>query len=137
MESTFNAAPAPAGTSLGRWLAGAQQLKDTLTIVGLNFMLLFGLLIFGLPIPGLILYALRWRLVRGKATRPQALRIWSLSLGHELLCALLFFSQEIQQELGSYASWIGSGYLLGAAISAVSLAEAESWNTEAEATLAP
>lgn len=135
MENTDKALSGPISTSLGRWLAGAQQLKDTLTILGLNVLLLFGLLLLGLPIPGLVLYALRWRLARGKATQNRALWIWGLSVVHELLCAVLFFSQEVHQELGSYASWIGSGYLLGAALSAVGFAEAESWRTEVGETL--
>jgi hypothetical protein len=72
MEINHTPAASAEISALGRWLAGAQQLKDTVTIVSMNFVLLFGLLIFGLPIPGLVLYFLRWRMVRGRGTRAGA-----------------------------------------------------------------
>ena len=108
---------------LGRWLAGAQQLKDTLTIVGMNIVLLFGLLFFGLPLPGLVLYALRWRLMRGKATRANAIWLWALGLLHELLCVALFASTDVRSELHEMAEYLTYGYALGAFISLAGLFE--------------
>jgi hypothetical protein len=121
MESNPSPAAAAEISSLGRWLAGAQQLKDTITIVGMNFMLLFGLLFFGLPIPGLILYWLRWRLVRGQGGRNYALRLWGFSFLHEILCAALFASTDMHAELHEVAEYLTVGYLLGAAFSAAGL----------------
>jgi hypothetical protein len=109
---------------LGRWLAGAQQLKDTLTIIGLNFLLLFALLFFGLPIPGLILYFLRWRLARGLGSYNRAIVLWALSALHELLCVLLFQSVEMKTELHAAADWLSFGYTFGLVISLAALAEA-------------
>ena len=109
---------------LGRWLAGAQQLKDTLTILGMNIMLLFALLFFGLPIPGLILYFLRWRLARGVGSYSRALVLWGLSAVHELLCILLFQSAEIQTELHEVAYWLSFGYTIGLLLSSAGFAEA-------------
>jgi hypothetical protein len=112
----------PAGPAhisvLGVWLARAQQLKDTVTILGMNFMLLFGLLMFGLPIPGLVLYFLRWRLTRGKARRAYAALLWALGLGHELL---LFASTDAHAELHDMADYLTLGYTLGAGISVAGL----------------
>lgn len=114
-------------TSLGRWLAAIQQTKDTVTIVLMNILLLFGLM-FGVAIPGLILYFLRWRLVREKGSRKGAATIWALSCLHELLCAILFLSSSNQSELGD-TSLIGCGYVLGMLISAAGFLVATT-NTE-------
>lgn len=108
---------APAGV----WLARAQQLKDTLTILSLNVLLLFGLMAFGLPVPGLVLYGLRWRLARGRGSRSFAAVLWGLGLGHEVLCALLFSSADMHSELHEMATWLTWGYALGAVISAAGL----------------
>ncbi|RYU79729.1 hypothetical protein [Hymenobacter persicinus] len=118
MEINRSTAPEAEITALGRWLAGAQQLKDTITILGMNFLLLFGLLVFGLPIPGLVLYFLRWRLVRGKGSRAYATRLWACSLVHEVLCAALFASTELRAELHELADYLCLGYALGALLSA-------------------
>lgn len=107
----------PSGIStLERWLAAIQQLKDTVTIGLMNILLLFGLM-FGIAIPGLVLYFLRWRLVRGKGSRGSAAVIWALGCLHELLCAVLFLSSSNQSELGDM-SLIGYGYVLGVVVSA-------------------
>jgi len=108
---------APAGV----WLARAQQLKDTLTILSLNVLLLFGLMMLGLPVPGLVLYGLRWRLARGRGSRSFALTLWGLGLGHEVLCALLFSSADLHNELHEMATWLTWGYSLGALLSAAGL----------------
>ncbi|MCB2407396.1 hypothetical protein [Hymenobacter lucidus] len=108
---------------LGRWLAGAQQLKDTLTILGMNIVLLFGFLFFGLPLPGLVLYGLRWRLARGTASRVNAIWLWALGLLHEVVCAALFASADVRSELHEMAEYLTYGYALGAFISLVGLIE--------------
>ena len=114
-------------TRLGRGVAIAQQLKDTLIILGMNFMLLFGILFYGIAVPGLVLYALRWRLVRGKSSPRRALAVWSFTFVHEVLCVLLFQSADMQSELMNGAAQLLSfGYLLGVGFSLVGLAEAVS-----------
>jgi len=109
---------------LGRWLAVVQQLKDTLTIVGLNFLLVIALFFYGLPIPGLVLYFLRWRLASGKGSYHRALVLWCLGAAHELLCMLLFQSADMKGELHDWADWLSFGYTLGLIISLAGFAEA-------------
>lgn len=117
--------PAPLPISrLGRWLAVAQQIKDTLTIVGLNLLLLFALLFYGLPIPGLVLYCLRWRLARGVGSYQRAVILWGLSAVHEFLCMLLFQSTEMKAELHEWSEWLSFGYTLGLLLSLTGFAEA-------------
>lgn len=109
---------------LARWLAGAQQLKDTLTILGLNFMLVFALFFYGLPIPGLVLYFLRWRLASGRGSYQRAVVLWALSAVHEFLCMLLFQSTEMKAELHEWSGWLSFGYTLGLVLSLAGFAEA-------------
>ncbi len=131
MEHTLITTPAAQIGYIGRQLARLQQLKDTLTIVGMNFMLLFGIIFYGIAVPGLILYALRWRLVRGTATRQRAAWIWGLGAVHELLCALMFASASAGAELGDMADYLAAGYLLGLMLSVAGLAEALSGPADA------
>ncbi|UOQ72182.1 hypothetical protein [Hymenobacter cellulosilyticus] len=119
--TTTIAAPAEISTT-GRWLAGAQQLKDTLTILGMNILLLFGVLC-GIAIPGLVLYFLRWKLVRGKGRRQSAATHWAITLVHELCCGLLFMSADMQNELHEWGAGLAVGYLLGCLISLAGLIE--------------
>jgi branched-subunit amino acid ABC-type transport system permease component len=124
MEAQFTP-PAPLEISrLGRWLAGAQQLKDTLTIIGMNLLLVFALFFYGLPIPGLILYFLRWRIANGRSSYQRAVVLWGLSAVHELLCMLLFQSTEMQAEMHEWSEWLSFGYTLGLLLSVAGFAEA-------------
>jgi hypothetical protein len=109
---------------LGRWLAGAQQLKDTLTIIGMNLLLVFALFFYGLPIPGLILYFLRWRLASGRGGYQRAILLWALSAVHEFLCMLLFQSAEMKTELHEWSEWLSFGYTLGLVLSIAGFVEA-------------
>lgn len=117
MNNKLGSALLPAeNTQTGRWLAIAQQVKDTLTIAGMNILLLFGILC-GVAIPGLILYSMRWRLTRKKSSREGAMVLWGFSFFHELLCVFLFRSSDMQHELGAVAEWLSWGYALGMALS--------------------
>ncbi|MFD2786599.1 hypothetical protein [Hymenobacter rubripertinctus] len=109
----------PATNTL-RWLAALQQAKDTVTILGMNFMLLFGLMM-GIAVPGLILYFLRWKLVRATGSPATAIRIWGWSLVHEFLCVILFASEGTQQELHGMATLLAYGYTLGIVVSMAGL----------------
>ncbi|GGE95565.1 hypothetical protein [Hymenobacter cavernae] len=123
MENTSTIELAPLETtSLGRKLAVAQQIKDTLTILGMNILLIFGIM-FGVAIPGLVLYFLRWRLTRGKSSRTGALLLWGIGVLHEVLCAFLFASADLQSELHDWATYLAWGYILGVIINLFGLAE--------------
>lgn len=115
--------PSLKATHLSRWLASAQQLKDTLTILGMHILFVFGLL-FGIGIPGLILYFLRWRIVRGNSSPQRTQVLWCLGFVHEFLCVLLFQSAEIKTELHETAEWVSIGYMIGLGISLTGLIEA-------------
>jgi hypothetical protein len=117
------ALPQNASTLLGRQLATAQQVKDTVTILGMNVLLVFGIL-FGIGVPGLILYFLRWKLTRGEGTQTRAIVLWVLTTIHEVLCVALFFSADMQTELHEWATYLGWGYALGFLISLVGAVEA-------------
>ena len=107
-------------TNIMRWLAALQQGKDTVTILGMNFMLLFGIAM-GIAVPGLILYFMRWKLVRATGNPDTAVRIWAWSLVHEMVCMALFLSPEAQRELSYVATLLGIGYLLGVVFSIAGL----------------
>lgn len=91
---------------VARWLAVAQQLKDTIAILMLSVFVVI------LPIawPGLLLYILRWRLVGRGATAHSSRMLWGCTLVHELLCLGLFAA--LGQDSGGAAPLI-IGYLLG------------------------
>jgi hypothetical protein len=104
-----------------RLLALAQQIKDTgniLLFLG-NGYLFFGVIFGGLAIPGLVLYCLRWQLLRRTGRPAGSAWLWSLSLGHELFCTLLFYSDHPHVKQGENDSPLDHYeplYLLGAAI---------------------
>ncbi|WP_375435621.1 hypothetical protein [uncultured Hymenobacter sp.] len=123
MENQLTTSLPPKSTQLSCWLTAAQQLKDTLTILGMNIWLVFGVL-FGVAIPGLLLYFLRWRLVRGTSNPHRALLLWSFSFVHEFFCVLLFQSAEMKAELHEAAGLLSVGYLVGMGVSLIALAEA-------------
>jgi toxin CptA len=72
-------------SALGRGLAAAQLLKETLTIVLLGVPLLLAQpLLAPAAIPGLVLYLFRWVIVLGRIPRRAAMRIWVFTLLDEL-----------------------------------------------------
>ncbi|WP_207895880.1 hypothetical protein [Hymenobacter gummosus] len=106
-------APPLASAELARYLALAQQVKDTITIVCMNLLLL-------VPIawPGLVLYGLRWRLTR-RGVRPGRW-LWGLTLIHELLCLWLFAGIRPGSDLGGMEPF-GLSYVLGTLLSVAAL----------------
>ncbi|GAB3834744.1 hypothetical protein [Hymenobacter jeollabukensis] len=101
--------PPLASAEPARVLALAQQVKDTVTIVCMNLMLL-------VPIawPGLVLYGLRWRLTR-RGARPSRV-LWSLTLIHELLCFWLFADIKPDSDMAGMGLFAIS-YVLGTLLS--------------------
>ncbi|QNE40460.1 hypothetical protein F1C16_13280 [Hymenobacter sp. NBH84] len=105
-----------------KWLVATQQFKDSVTILELNVLLLFGILC-GIAIPGLILFFLRWRLVLGKCNGKRTVILWGLTLLHESFCVLLFSLQEMQSDAltQGIAGLLVIGYSIGVGISLISL----------------
>ncbi|MDO7884128.1 hypothetical protein [Hymenobacter cheonanensis] len=72
-------------SALGRGLAAAQLLKETLTIVLLGVPLLLAQPVLApAAVPGLVLYLFRWVVVLGRIPRRAAARIWVFTLLDEL-----------------------------------------------------
>ncbi|WP_208177101.1 hypothetical protein [Hymenobacter negativus] len=104
-----------------RWLAIAQQVKDSITIVLMlsTGMLIFGVL-FGIAIPGLALYCLRWKLVPEGARQVSSGWLWLLTLVHELICAVGFYSLGPPED-DFIVGHLDIGYGLGALVSLFAL----------------
>lgn len=126
------APPAPAAAEadnqLQRWLAIAQQVKDSITIVLMlsTGMLIFGVL-FGIAIPGLVLYCLRWKLVPERASQERGGWLWLFTLVHELICAAGFLSLGPHED-DFIIGHLEIGYGLGALVSLFALLNSD-WAT--------
>ncbi|KAA9338376.1 hypothetical protein F0P96_05955 [Hymenobacter busanensis] len=118
MEYQEHTQPVAGYSPYGRWIATAQQVKDTLTIVAMNLMLL-------VPIawPGLVLYFLRWRLTKRTAKRGTAITLWALTFVHELLCVWLFISSKHDPDMAGMLPF-EIGYIVGMMVSVAGLLEA-------------
>ena len=92
-----------------RQLVLVQQIKDTLTMLCLN-----GLLLVPIAWPGLVLYALRWRQTR-RGNQPSPV-LWGFTLLHELLCLWLFASIGAGSEMAELGLFAIS-YVLGTVLS--------------------
>jgi hypothetical protein len=123
-----NQLPAETDTTLQRWLAIAQQMKDTVTIILMlsTGMLIFGVL-FGIAVPGLVLYCLRWKLVPEGASQHRAGWLWLLTLAHELICAACFLNAGPQED-DLIINHLDIGYGLGVLVSLFGLLSS-SWFT--------
>ncbi|GAA4495226.1 hypothetical protein GCM10023172_06590 [Hymenobacter ginsengisoli] len=84
--TTPRALPRPKRLSaLGRGLAAAQLLKETLTIVLLGVPLLLAQpLLVPAVLPGLVLYLCHWVIMAGRIPRRSVARIWFFTLLDEL-----------------------------------------------------
>ena len=114
----------PAGSpraELQRGLAIAQQVKDSITIVLMlsTGLLLFGIC-FGIAIPGLVFYAKRWKQVRRAGSQASGGGLWLLTLLHELLWTVVFYSGHPQHDEMTVGH-LEVGYALGALISLAGL----------------
>ncbi|TGD79026.1 hypothetical protein [Hymenobacter wooponensis] len=101
-------------------LAWAQQMKDTITIILMNLMLL-------VPIawPGLILFGFRWSLLKKSTSSTKSAVLWSCTIVHEVLCFMLFASFSPSDEVIGLVPnhYYACGYAIGIVVSAVSLLE--------------
>ena len=118
--STSHLHPLPAVPSLsrlGRGLAGAQVLKETLSMVFLGLPLVQeASLVLLSALPGVALYLLHWQLALGRVGRVFAAVVWGFTLFDELWGLLLF--QELdtptrgQIQMLYWSYFLGLGFIL-------------------------
>ena len=128
--------PAPRKLSrLGRALAAAQALKETLSFLLLLVPLAIALrspLVLVSALPGLVLYGLHLYLVGGRASRLLALVAWGLTLADELWAVFLY------HDLGAplAARRLHLSHWLGVGLSLLALAEL-AWHPRRRRRAAP
>ena len=112
----------PKLSRLGRSLAGAQVLKETLSMVFLGLPLVKPApLVLLSALPGVVLYLLHWHLVLGRAGRLLAVAVWSFTLVDELWGLLLF--QELDSPTRGQIRMLHWSYFLGLGIIILALVE--------------
>jgi toxin CptA len=112
----------PKLSHLGRLLAGAQVLKETLSIIFLGLPLVKAApLVLLSALPGVVLYLLHWHLALGRAGRIFAAAIWGFTLLDELWGLLLF--QELDSPTRTQVRMLHWSYFLGLGIILLALAE--------------
>ncbi|MDO7846913.1 hypothetical protein Q5H92_11135 [Hymenobacter sp. M29] len=109
----------PKLSRLGRGLAAAQVLKETLSIVFLGLPLVQEQpLVLLSALPGLALYLLHWQLALGRVGRVFAGVVWVLTLLDELWGLLLFKELESptrgQVRMLHWSYFLGLGFILAA-----------------------
>ena len=113
---------APKLSRLGRSLAGAQVLKETLSIIFLGLPLIKEQpLILLSALPGVVLYLLHWQLVLGRVGRMFAAAVWGFTLLDELWGLFLF--QELDSPTRAQVRMLYWSYFLGLGIILLALAE--------------
>ena len=112
----------PKLSRLGRTLAGAQVLKETLSIIFLGLPLIKAAPLMLLSaLPGVVLYLLHWHLALGRAGRIFAAAVWAFTLVDELWGLLLF--QELDSPTRGQIRMLHWSYFLGLGIILLALAE--------------
>jgi len=114
--------PVPKLSRLGRTLAAAQVLKETLSIVFLGLPLVKASpLVLLAALPGVALYLLHWHLALGRAGRVFAAAVWGFTLIDELWGLLLF--QELDEPTLGQTRMLYWSYFLGLGIILMALGE--------------
>ena len=112
----------PKISNLGRFLAGAQVLKETLSIIFLGLPLVREApLVLLSALPGVALYLLHWHLALGRAGRIFAAAIWGFTLLDELWGLFLF--QELDSPTRAQIRMLHWSYFLGLGIILLALGE--------------
>ena len=112
----------PKISRLGRSLAGAQVLKETLSIIFLGLPLVREApLVLLSALPGVALYLLHWHLALGRAGRIFAAAIWGFTLLDELWGLFLF--QELDSPTRAQIRMLHWSYFLGLGIILLALGE--------------
>lgn len=112
----------PKISRFGRALAGAQVLKETLSIIFLGLPLVKAApLVLLSALPGVVLYLLHWHLALGRAGRVLAAAVWAFTLLDELWGLLLF--QELDSPTRGQIRLLHWSYFLGLGIILLALGE--------------
>ena len=112
----------PKVSRLGRFLAGVQILKETLSIIFLGLPLVKAApLVLLSALPGVVLYLLHWHLALGRAGRLFAAAIWGFTLVDELWGLFLF--QELDSPTRAQIRMLHWSYFLGLGIILLALGE--------------
>ena len=112
----------PRLSQLGRFLAGAQVLKETLSIIFLGLPLVKAApLVLLSALPGVVLYLLHWHLALGRAGRLFAAAVWGFTLVDELWGLFLF--QELNSPTRGQIRLLHWSYFLGLGIILLALGE--------------
>lgn len=112
----------PQLSRFGRALAGAQVLKETLSIIFLGLPLVKAApLVLLSALPGVALYLLHWHLMLGRAGRMFAALVWAFTLLDELWGLFLF--EELNSPTQAQVRMLHWSYFLGLGIILVALAE--------------
>ena len=115
-------ATVPTLTRLGRLLAGAQALKETVSIIFLGLPLVEASPLRLLSaLPGMLLYLLHWHLALGRTGRIFATAVWLFTLIDELWGFFLF--QELDSPTRAQMQMLHWSYFLGLGIILLALAE--------------
>lgn len=113
---------APKLSRLGRSFAGAQVLKETLSIIFLGLPLIQAQpLILLSALPGVVLYVLHWQLVLGRVGRGFAAAVWGFTLLDELWGLFLF--QELDSPTQAQVRLLHWSYFLGLGIILLAVGE--------------
>ena len=112
----------PGLSQLSRLLAGAQVLKETLSIIFLGLPLVKAApLVLLSALPGVVLYLLHWHLALGRAGRIFAAVIWGFTLLDELWGLFLF--RELDSPTRGQVRLLHWSYFLGLGIILLALGE--------------
>ena len=112
----------PKISRLGRSLAGAQVLKETVSIIFLGLPLVKEEpLVLLSALPGVILYILHWQLALGRAGRILAAVVWGFTLIDELWGLFLF--KELESPTRGQIRMLYWSYFLGLGIILLALGE--------------
>ena len=107
---------------MGRALAGAQVLKETLSIIFLGLPLVKETpLVLLSVLPGVVLYLLHWQLALGRVGRMFATAVWVFTLLDELWGLLLF--EELDSPTRGQIRMLYWSYFLGLFIILLALGE--------------
>ena len=112
----------PKLSSLGRSIAAAQVLKETLSIIFLGLPLVKAVpLVLLSALPGVVLYLLHWQLALGRAGRVFAAAVWVLTLVDELWGLVLF--EELDAPTRGQIRMLYWSYFIGLGLILLALAE--------------
>ena len=112
----------PGLSQLSRFLAGAQVLKETLSIIFLGLPLVKAApLVLLSALPGVVLYLLHWQLALGRVGRAFAAAVWAFTLLDELWGWFLF--QELDEPTRGQIRLLHWSYFLGLGFILLALGE--------------